>query len=186
MKHLVSILSSLFALAGCAPETDAPVTNSYFDLAGFTRGQIKRLDSLRPMVDKRVVSGEKRETKKLNAIDWQRELDLFVQADLNKPAYRNSYVTKKSGNEVEYRAKAGEDVPVKHLKVRLDSPGGRVLSAEALVTSENYLYQSSKRLQLRCRPDQQGGWLLGEYTVSGFQKLVFLDQEPFEIVGTVR
>ena len=113
-------------------------------------------------------------------------MDLFVQAELNKPAYRNSYVTKRSGNDVVYRAKAGEDVPVKYLRVELDSPGGRVLSAEALVTSENYLYQSSKRLQLRCRPDERGGWLLGEYTVSGFQKLVFLDQKPFEIIGKVR
>src|SRR5947209_5408007 len=123
MKHPQTflVILSLLSLVACTDDQTRQRTDAYYDLETFVKGQITTLDSLQPEVNKRVVSGETQESKALTTVQWKKELDLFVQADLNKPAYRNSYVTERlSAHTLIYRAKAGEDVPVKYLKLELD------------------------------------------------------------------
>jgi hypothetical protein len=189
MRHYQIIFIEIFFLLfliGCTTDENRPRTNQYYDLETFVKGQITTLNSLHPEVNKKVVSGEIQESKALTTVQWQKELDLFVQADLNKPAYRNSYVTERpSAHTIVYKAKAGEDVPVKFLKLELDPISSQLASAEALMTSENYLYESEKKVVMHCGMNQQKQWLLRDYEVTGFQKLIFMAKKPFEITGKV-
>ena len=61
----------------------------------------------------------------------------------------------------------------------------QLTSAEALITSENYLYESEKKVVMHCGMNQQKQWILRDYEVSGFQKLIFMSKKPFEISGKV-
>ena len=173
-------------LVACAPEPEPARIHSYFNLEAFTQTQATRLDSLRPWVEKKVRSENRTETKRLRAINWQKELDLFAQADLNKPAYRTSYtVVQPTAHSFEYRLKPGEDVPVRYMKVAMDSRTGQLQSLEAEVVSENYLYHSRRLLTLQCGPGPDGTWLVRSYHISGFQQLAFFAQKPFEVSGKV-
>jgi len=189
MKHYqIIVIGILFicSLVGCTTDENRPRTNQYYDLETFVKGQIATLNSLHPEVNKKVVSGQTQESKSLHTVQWQKELDLFVQADLNNPAYRNSYfIEKPSAYLIVYKAKPGEDVPVKYLKVELDPVSSQLANAEALMTSENYLYESEKKVVMHCGMNQQKQWLIRDYKVGGFQKLVFMAKKPFEISGKV-
>jgi len=186
MNQPIAFLLLVFALASCSSEQRQVSTEQYFDLQTFVAGQIDELNALHPNVEKTVVSGKEQETRQLATINWTKELDLFVQADLNKPAYRNSYqVEKPTEYSIVYRARPGEEVPVKYLKIELDPAQKKPRSVEATVTSENYLYNSEKRLLMHCSPDGKGNWLVRDYQVSGYQQLAFFDKKPFEVKGKV-
>ncbi|MES2733386.1 MAG: hypothetical protein V4714_16690 [Bacteroidota bacterium] len=186
MKINPIIILLLLGLVACAPEEKQPALNQYFDLDTFVKKQIAQLNSLHPVVEKKVSAGQQEETKQLTAINWGKELDLFLQADLNKSAYRNSYLIEKpTARSFIYRAKPGEDIPVKYLKIELDSLEGRLENVEAVITSENYLYHSEKKLSLHCALDTQGQWLVNQYHVSGFQRLAFFAKKPFDVQGKV-
>jgi hypothetical protein len=186
MKIYPVFLLLLLGLVACAPEEKQAALNQYFDIDTFVKKQMAQLDSLHPMVEKKVLAGQQEEAKQLTTINWAKELDLFVQADLNKSAYRNSYLIEKpTPRLVIYRAKPGEAIPVKYLKIELDSLEGRLENVEALITSENYLYHSEKKLSLHCALDKQGQWLLSQYHVSGFQRLAFFEKKPFDVQGRV-
>jgi hypothetical protein len=186
MNLRLIFLLLFLGLAACTPEKNQARTGQYYDLASFVESQIGELDSLRPTVEKTVVSGNARETKQISAINWSKELDLFVQADLNKPAYRNSYQVEKVGDyTLIYRARPGEEVPVKYLKIEVDAAAGKPRHVEVTITSENYLYNSEKKLFLHGSPDAQGRWRVREYQVSGYQQLAFFSKRPFEVKGRV-
>lgn len=183
--RLVFLLLFL-ALAACTPEKNQARTGQYYDLTSFVESQIGQLDSLKPTVEKTVASGNARETRQLSEIKWDKELDLFLQADLNKPAYRNSYQVEKGGDHtLIYRSRPGEDVPVKYLKIEVDAAAGQPRHVEATITSENYLYNSEKKLFLYCRADGQGRWRVHKYQISGYQQLAFFSKQPFEVKGKV-
>jgi hypothetical protein len=186
MNLRLIFLLLFLGLAACTSEKNQARTGQYYDLASFIENQIGELDSLRPTVEKTVVSGNARETRQLSEIKWGKELDLFFQADLNKPAYRNSYQVEKVGDHtLIYRARSGEEVPVKYMKIELDSAAGKPRHVEVIITSENYLYNSEKKLFLHGSPDEQGRWRLREYQVSGYQQLAFFNKKPFEVKGKV-
>ncbi len=49
-----------------------------------------------------------------NKIDWQKELELFLQADLNKQSYQLSYNKEETPQMAVYTLKEGEKLPVKY------------------------------------------------------------------------
>jgi outer membrane lipoprotein-sorting protein len=186
MNLRLLFLLLLFVLAACSPEANQARTGQYFNLASFIEAQISDLDSLHPTVEKTVGSGQAQETRRISAINWTKELDLFLQSDLNKPAYRNSYQVEKKGEQtVIYRSIPGEEVTVKYLKIETDAATGKPRTVEVTMTSENYLYNSEKKLLLHCSPDTQGHWLVRDYQVSGYQQLAFFNKKPFEVKGRV-
>ncbi len=85
------------ALSGCnnrpAPAVSPTVAASaYFNLTGFVQKQVQQLTAAQPAVEKTVLSGPSTpETKVLNNINWNQELETFTQADINKPALRAAY-----------------------------------------------------------------------------------------------
>src|SRR5580658_3332582 len=89
--QLLVLVPAFLALSGCRPaiKTNGPV--KYFDLKGFFNGESTRLNELNPSVTKTVVHNGVPETKQVKISDWGQELDLFADADINKPAWRDNY-----------------------------------------------------------------------------------------------
>jgi len=175
------LLPLLLLLAACSQPQQAKRTNAYFDLKGYLDQQIVGLNTRRPLVSKTALVGEQPETRQTRQVDWAKELDLFAQADLNKPAYASSYFTEEiSKTTTTYRLKSGEDLPVQYLEVIRDEKTAQPLKVKATLRTKNYLYESERTLSLTARNGR-----LAEYEVEGFQQLFYGDPEPFHLEGRI-
>ncbi len=197
---LVNLRSSIFTLgkkavllcflgymAACqSPAEKQQESNLYYDVKGYVQTQIDLLNKQKPVVNKLMVVSGEQEKRSTAEINWQKELELFVQADINKPAYRNSYaINRPDSVTYEYRVQTGEDLPVRTLKIVLNEPGGSPVLIEARLLSENKLYESEKNLVLRS--GQQGGtWRVQSYRVRGFQELAISSRKPFDVQATIQ
>ena len=175
-----------FSLVSCRQEEtgdDAPKV--YYDLKGFVENQIVYLNEKRPEVNKTAVLGSKREASKTREVDWKKELELFVQADINKPSYRQSYEVVQNGPlHYEYRLKPGNDLPVAYLKIDTDSVLKQPLHVEALIRASNKVYNSEKKLVLNA--SKRDNLLeVNTYEVDGYQKLIFVEKKVFRIHGEI-
>ena len=178
MKRLLPLL---LLLTACSQPQQAKRTNVYFDLKGFLDQQIATLNAGKPLVSKTALVGEQPETHQTRQVDWARELELFEQADLNKPAYANSYFIEEiSKTTTTYRLKSGEDLPVQYLEVIKDEKTAQPLKVKATLRTKNYLYESERNLSLTA----QNGRLMG-YDINGFQQMFYGDPEPFHLEGRI-
>lgn len=186
MKYLFLFLFSGLLLVNCTNPADTDAVQSYFDLKGFIEKQITELNKRRPLVNKEMTLGSQNEKTQTNDIDWQRELELFIQADLNKQAYQLSYtISQPNTTTYLYLLKSGEKLPVKSLRIEVDETSKQPKLIEALLEEENRLYDSEKKLQLTCSMRPEGVWLVKTYEISGFQHLSITDKKTFSVKGTI-
>lgn len=176
----------LISLVSCRQEEtrdDAPKV--YYDLKGFIENQIEYLNEKKPEVSKTAILGSKREASKTREVDWKKELELFVQADINKPSYRQSYEMVQNGPlHYEYRLKPGNDLPVAYLKIDTDSVLKQPLRVEALIRASNKVYNSEKKVVLNAAK-HDNLVEVNSYEVDGYQKLIFVEKKVFSIHGQI-
>lgn len=135
------------------------------------------------MVVKQLMVEGKLNQKQVRDINWERELELFRQADINKPAYRNSYrISTANPLLLQYSLKEGEKLPVRSLTVALDSIHRQPIRIEAVLVTDNPLYQSERHLLLESGPDGNRHQLK-HYRIDGFQQLTFFDRNNFYVEG---
>lgn len=158
---------------------------TYYDLKGFIESQISVLNTEKPEVIKTMSVAGKNETRTSRKMDWKKELELFIQADINKPAYSKSYsITKPDSLTVLYRLTTGESLPVRFLKIEMDKTSGTPVLIQAQLRSENKLYQSEKNIQMH-GSIQNGQWHLNTYTIKGYQKLATMEKKAFDVSARI-
>ena len=193
MRRQLAAAGLLLLLAGCnAPESTTPSgvspaagrTTAYFPLKAYLDAQAARLNQQHPAVTKQVrLRGEAPETTRVPRVDWNRELQIFYQADLNKPALRGAYAvdsgtTAGGARQYTYTRKAGFGNPVTVLRVEQDGTGVRAVSATLAQT--NPLFSSQKKMELRA---QHG--TITSYQVKGVQKLILFDTVRYATAARV-
>lgn len=187
MKYVFLLLASLLFSAcsdNAAQRTEKPV---YFDVAGYVKSQVDALSKQQPDVAKRTQMGGKTEQQTTHSINWSRELELFTQADINKPALRSSYtIARPDSLTYRYTLKPTEkDLTVRSLTVKLDSATRQPRRIDALLTTENPLYTSERKIYLESGPRPGAKWGITHYRVSGFQHLSISDKNTFDVEGTL-
>jgi hypothetical protein len=179
MKKVIGLLTICALLNACNEEVKENQVKKYYDLKGLIDKQIKILNTQKPSVQKTVLMSNSTENQLVKTIDWAKELELFMQSDLNKPAFVQSYQVDSSSMGVKYTLKETEKLPVKYLNVnRLGEDG---ISIEAYINTNNYLYETERHLKLSLRNNQ-----LTDYQIDGFQKIVFGNKKVFKINGTIK
>ncbi|MFN8347989.1 MAG: hypothetical protein U0X91_23495 [Spirosomataceae bacterium] len=187
MKHLLFGLICFFIFQSCQNPADTAASNGYFDLKGFISNQITELNKRKPLVVKEMAMGNNNDKKQTSDIDWAKELELFIQADLNKQAYQLSYdVIHPTPTTSLYLLKSGEKLPVKSLKIIVDEASKLPGSVEALIKTENKLYDSEKLISLTCTRRPEGVWLVKTYEIRGFQQLALSEKKAFSIKGNLQ
>lgn len=179
MKKVIILLTFFALFSACNEDVKDNQTNKYFDLKGLIEKQIKTLNTQKPMVQKSVVMADSLENQSIKTVDWTRELELFMQADLNKPAFTQSYRVDSSSMGVKYSLKEKEKLPVKYLNISRVGEDG--ISIEALINTDNYLYETERLLKLSIKDNE-----LTDYQIDGFQKIVFGNKKVFKINGIIK
>lgn len=187
MKNILFIIVIIFITGGCQNPADTGTPKNYFDLKSFIDRQVTELNKRKPLVNKAMAMGTDKDSLATTAIEWDKELELFTQADLNKQAYQLSYeITQPTPYTFMYVLKSGEKLPVKSLKIVMDETSKQPKLIEALLQEENKLYDSEKKLSLTCTLRPEGVWLIKTYEISGFQHLTLSDKKAFSVKGVIR
>ncbi|OIN57666.1 hypothetical protein [Arsenicibacter rosenii] len=189
MRHVlqVAICLGMAVFSACTPASDQNQTKVYYDLEGFVKKQIALLEKQKPMVDKAATIKQQTQNQQTREVDWAHELELFVQADLNKSAFRSSYqVSQADPLSYTYTLKPEEDkLTVRSLSIQLDSATRQPRRIEALLRTRNLLYESDRHVLMTCAPASGSEWRVQHYAIDGYQQLRFFERNDFGVKATV-
>jgi hypothetical protein len=187
MRFIVPVIILIaIGISSCTSpaKQDQPIV--YYDVLGFVKQQITDLSVRKPLVKKAVGINETRSQQQTRDINWSRELALFTQADINKPALRTSYqISRPDSLTYQYTLKnLADQLTVQSLTVQVDSATHQPRRIEAVLQTSNPLYSSERNLLLESGPTG-GQWRVNHYRLSGFQKLPYFDKNRFLVEGQV-
>lgn len=179
-------IGCLFLLLACGKTEQGPLENptqldKYFPLVQFVQNQISLLDGMR--VAKRVaINGREEEVSMvLNAEGWRKELDLFIQADINKNSLASSYITEESPELLRHTLISGEKGEIQMLTVHRTAD--KISRIDFSFKKENLFYLSEGSGSLKLRPD---GKYISSYEVKGYQKVWFLPSNVMFTAGEIQ
>lgn len=174
------ILILFLFLAACTNSENKIQSKNYYDLAGLLNQQITELSAKKPLVEKTVAVKDKNERIETKDIDWNKELELFLQADLNKQSYQSAYTIDVKDKKLSYTLKEGTKMPVKQLIIELDA-NDLPKHIEASMNTSNYLYESDKKLSADFANNK-----LKNYKIEGYQQLFIGEKKPFSVEGKIK
>ena len=131
-------------LAGCSSRENSDTSKHFFDFKEYFEKEAIRLQKENPVIEKTVSQNTQPEKKELKLSNWEAELELFTESDINKPAWQDSYRIVKSGLETQYVA-LDNDLKTKKILIRF-SKEGPVEQVSILNSIKNALYSSSEQL----------------------------------------
>lgn len=176
-------ISSFFILLGLASACNPTESNlqekTFFDLERVIENEINYLSQQKPTVQKTVRINDETEEISTNDLDWKKELEIIIQSDLNKAAYKLSYDEIEKPNQITYQLKQGENLPVSSLQIFTDNEG-ELIKINSIHTTDNYLYKSTKNVMAEFSEGH-----LSNYEIKGNQKLFVGSEKTFEIAGKV-
>lgn len=171
----VGVAAFLLALSGCSNPDNLPnsvQTQPYFSLADYFGKEAVRLQQLNPEITKTVTKNGEEERKNIKVTDWEKEFALFIDADINKPAWRNSYRVDSAGSSMTYTS---TDSALRTKEIYIEkSDLGAISYIRVTNRVSNALYQTDEQLayyvdSLYRITKQQHVQIIGEshYTVTG-------------------
>ncbi|OGX85553.1 hypothetical protein [Hymenobacter glacialis] len=185
---LSSAVLGVLGLVGCAdvgPAAPAPRRPLYFDVKGLVTQQIEQLAQRKAAVTKQVrVRSNPTETVRVPAANWNKELQIFLQADINKAALRGAYTVDSVAlpggllRRTYTRLPGQPNAPVAVLTVVQQSVVAQEVTAT--IEQDNALFAARKRLRFQLQNGQ-----LQRYEVVGTQKLVLFDTLHYAAAGLV-
>ncbi len=180
-RYYLLLLSIITLLLSCSNPKQSNIP-PYFDLQGFMNGQIKILNTGKTGIIKHLSVNDKKEEHQLNSPDWKQELQPFIDADINKPAWRGSFtvdtsysidVNTDTEKIVTYTADT-TGIRTKKLALHLDIHTGAVLEIEAHNLTDNVLYHFDQ--QLFYFPQKK-------YFITTYEKVVLMSPSSIKIDG---
>jgi len=163
-------------LSSCKPENIQEGTKPmYFDLAGYFKSNTAKLHKLNHPTQKTVMHNGLSQTKTVHIDNWGLELGLFIQSDINKPAWRDRYsVQSGKDGSIVYMAKTPE---LKTREVVITKNKDKSIKWIMIYNaSKNLLYQTNEVLGYI--PDSI-------YTIKKTQHVRFLGTNKYFIKGTL-
>jgi len=136
---------SLF-LASCneTEVNDEPVEPfAYFDIKGFFQKEATRLIKEKPVILKEIRKNDQQGSKEISITDWNKELSLFIESDINKPAWTTSYSANIAEDSTVYNALSNE---LRTKKITVVKKQGKVSSILIVNEVSNELYKSQEKL----------------------------------------
>ncbi len=187
ITNIFILFISLFSLNACKfLHSEDKKVAIYYDWNGFVENQIKFLQKQTLSVEKNASINGSTEKQTLKSLKWHKELDLLLQADINKKAFEGLYNVLDSTNaESKYKIYTAKNTSLVVRKLTIITDKNDIITKmNANLISENPLYHSEKQL-FASFSNQNGQPKLQEYHYSGKQKMILMKEEQFEIIGKV-
>lgn len=142
---LLTIVGSLLsACSGSNSSTPNLRTDVYFDVKGFFEEEAQRLAKDTNLIHKEISrNGGEKESKSLIIKDWLKEFSLFIESDINKPAWTSSYEISHEGAAIIYTS---NDPELRTKRISIAKDGETVESITIHNEVENKLYKSVEEL----------------------------------------
>jgi len=167
---LIPTLIVLLGIASCKRDSNAD-TGKFFDIKGYFKADSARLTKENPQITKTVTHNKIPETQKVHISNWGTELSLFIESDINKPAWRNSYDVSTAENIISYTAK---DSTLKTQRIVIKMENNKVKWITIFNQTKNILYRNSEKLTYI--PDSI-------YVISKKQSIRVLGTDTYRISG---
>ncbi|MEM6298889.1 MAG: hypothetical protein AAF740_09405 [Bacteroidota bacterium] len=180
MKKSFFVFFAIVSLWGCQ-EGDPTIIQAsekpYFDLRGLIENEQTRLQTQNPSVEKIVIHNGKQEKQTLQIKNWSQELQLFLEADINKPVLRDSYETQQTDNKTTYSAKE-DDLMVQKMEITKTAESTDIF---ILYRMESRVFEVFQELRLGLDTQNQ----INSYRIEEKQNLILQGQEQYVIEGKV-
>lgn len=184
MKHFKSLSFRIlflvvFGLFSCVGEsTNAPENPPYFDLKGFIEENIQKLDSVEVSKTSRIQVEETQREVIYSTKDWEEELGIFMEADINRASLLQSYQTTSADGVLTHELLPKSKGKVKYIKVTYS--GEEVSSISIKIAEENLFYSSTTLAKIYMSGSSN---LIDQYSIETAQKIWFLDTNDMKITG---
>lgn len=147
----------------------------YYDLPKCMTHQVETLQKMGKQVRKKLTKDGQTQTVERGEVNWKEELELFMECDINRPAWRGAFSADTVQLErimvITYRTD-NDEIPVKSVVVTLDRENRQCLRLTIDRGTENFLYSSSQKLF----------FTPGEgYTIKGHLKVPFIFDSEFSV-----
>jgi len=178
LKSLYVIFATALLLGSCTKDpTEIYFEDQrhYYDLPNCMNHQVEALHRMGKRVRKHLTKDGQTQTVERGQVNWKEELELFIDSDINRPAWRGAF----SADTVElermyvitYRTD-NKEIPVKSVVVTLDRESKQCLRLTIDRITENFLYSSNQKLF----------FTPGEgYTIKGHLKVPFIFESEFSV-----
>ena len=162
----------ILACDGPATQPTTVSTNRYFSLEDFFLDEIERLTRSATIVDKTVSRNGVSEQKHIQIEDWKSELALFMDSDINKPAWQNSYRIDSTEYSLTYTS---TDPELRTQRITINKNKNGLIKHIAIKNhTNNMLYQTAE--QLDYYPDSV-------YLITKQQQVRFIGDNEYVIQG---
>lgn len=173
-NFIVLAVLLMVILASCAEPAKKPA-GKYTDIKGFFESEASRLRKKRAIVDKTVRRNEVSETKHGLSVNWKNELALFIESDINKPAWHDSYKVTGDSSSISYIA-LDNDLRTRSIEIH-KGPDGRLLEISIINETKNNLYKSFESLKYITD---------STYMINKTQDVLLLGNNRYTITGILR
>ena len=181
MRQLTPLLAFgatlvLLAVSSCGTSTERTSTTlqspPYFSLADYFGKEATRLQQQRPRISKTVMKNDAEEQQHIYVADWNKEFALFIEADINKPAWQNSYLVDSVGLSVTYTS---VDSALRTAEILVErSETGAVTHIHVTSRVSNMLYQSNEQLDY---------YVDSLYRITKTQDVRFIGKSHYTVTG---
>lgn len=147
IKKIIFGIAILFTANACQQAKLEPNAVAYFSLKGFIDGQLKHMQGSQTSYRKVVKVNDHFEIKKIKSVVLTEDLKGFLSYDINKKAWKNSFLKDSNAFNQTVQYTAIEDfIPVK--KCTISYEGNVVKKIRLFVRVENNLFTSVKIIDL--------------------------------------
>ncbi len=170
---LISPALFIVLLIGCSQKEPVNKDLRYFDLQRFFNSEAQRLSASKAQLKKSTLFDGQHDSTILTQPDWHKEFALLMHADINKPAWKNSFVidTVNHDSILLIRYTATEN----HIAVRLlevTRVKGEVIKIHCKSVADNFVYATTQEMWYA---PHEG------FSVWGSQKVLWFYEKRYEI-----
>jgi len=169
----IIVLFLIAALPSCKPDNlKEGAVKEYFDIEGYFEKKVAQLKKQHHTVTKTVVHNGTSESKNVEITNWDTELALFIESDINKPAWNGSYAKQDSAGAIIYTAK---DTELRTRRIVIcKAENGSIRQISIYNQVNNLLYNTHETLNYY--PDSA-------YVIEKYQKVKLLGANTYKITG---
>jgi hypothetical protein len=171
MRLLLFVFLGIMLNSCSQPSQNKIPVKTYFDLKSYFEKEADQLNRLNLKITKYVSVNGKTEQKAVKIADFNDELSSFINADINKAAWKNEFKVTQE-NDITTYVSENEKIPVKKLTVEYQN--NKVASIYIVIKVDNMLYHSTDTLTYK--PNQY-------YEIKKTQKIKLLEEKKYTVNG---